>query len=126
MTIISPNSNPNKKTALRNYHELLRDRGRLVLLDIHGNAYSQRIAYLIDFRGARQFSENIRESTRPILSSLLRECGFQLERIERLTFMPNAVNRLGVVLIEPLDRILSRVPLAAAFAIRIAVVATRV
>ncbi len=116
---------PNKKTALRNYHALLRDGGRLVFLDIHGNAYSQQIAYLTNFRGARQFSENIRESTRPTLSSLLRECGFEVERIERLTFMPNAVNRLGVILIAPFDWILSRVPLAQAFAIRIAVVATK-
>jgi SAM-dependent methyltransferase len=116
---------PNKKAALRNYHELLADGGRLVLLDIHGNAYTQQIAYLTNFRGARQFSDNIRESTRPILSSLLRECGFQVERFERLTFMPNAVNRLGVTLIAPFDWILSRVPLAQEFAIRIAVVATK-
>ena len=77
---------PNKKTALRNYAKLLRDDGRLVFLDIHGQAYSQQIAYITNFRGAKQFAENIRESTRPVLSALLSECGFRVERIERKDF----------------------------------------
>jgi SAM-dependent methyltransferase len=116
---------PNKIAALRNYRELLRDDGRLVLLDIHGNAYSQKIAYLTNFRDAGQFAENIAESTPPRLSSLLGEAGFRAERIERFTFMPNAVNRVGVALIAPFDWIFSRIPQAAAFAVRIAVVATK-
>ena len=40
--------------------------------------------------------------------------------------MPNAVNRLGVMLIAPFDRLLSRLPLVDAFAIRLAVVAQKV
>ena len=116
---------PNKQDALGNYRELLRQGGSLVLLDIHGNAYTQQIAYLTNFRGASQFAENIAESTRARLSSLLSETGFRLERIERFTFMPNAVNRVGVALIRPVDWILSRIPAASAFAIRIGVVATK-
>lgn len=115
---------PDKQVALRNYRKLLRPGGRLVLLDIHGNAYTQQIAYLTNFRGARQFAENIADSTRERISSLLTEAGFGVERIERFTFMPNAVNGVGVALIQPVDRILSRIPAANAFAIRIGVVAT--
>lgn len=116
---------PDKKRALRNFRGLLREQGRLVLLDIHGNAYSQRIAYLTNFRQARQFAENIGQSTRANLASLLPECGFRVESIERFTFMPNAVRGVGVAILLPIDRILSRIPLADSFAIRIAVVATR-
>ncbi len=116
---------PNKKDALRGYRELLRPGGRLVLLDIHGDAYSQQIAYLTNFRGARQFAENIADSTREKLSSVLPECGFRVESIERFSFMPNAVNRVGVLAIRPVDWLLSRIPAASAFAIRIGVVATK-
>ena len=96
-----------------------------MLLDIHGNAYSQRIAYLTNFREARQFAENIGQSTSANISSLLVECGFRVEGIERFTFMPNSVNRVGVAILRPIDWMLSRIPLAEAFAIRIAAVATR-
>ena len=116
---------PNKKDALRNYRELLGPSGRLVLLDIHGNAYTQKIAYLTNFRGARQFAENITESTREHLASLLPECGFRVESVERFTFMPNAVNSVGVMGIRPIDWLLSRIPAASAFAIRIGVVAAK-
>ncbi len=116
---------PNKKDALRSYRELLRPGGRLVLLDIHGDAYSQQIAYLTNFRGARQFAENISGSTRAELASVLPECGFRVESIERFSFMPNAVNRIGVLAIRPVDWLLSRIPAAGAFAIRIGVVATK-
>ncbi len=116
---------PNKRDALRGCRELLRPGGRLVLLDIHGDAYSQQIAYLTNFRGARQFAENITESTRASLSSLLPECGFRVESIECFTFMPNAVNRMGVLAIRPIDWLLSRIPAASAFAVRIGVVAAK-
>lgn len=116
---------PNKRRALRSYRELLATDGRLVLLDIHGNAYSQWIAYLTNFREARQFAENIGQSTSANISSLLVECGFRVESIERFTFMPNSVNHVGVAILRPIDWMLSRIPLAEAFAIRIAAVATR-
>ena len=116
---------PNKRDALRNYREILAPNGQLVFLDIHGNAYSQRIAYLTNFREARQFAENIGQSSRANLASLLDECGFRVESSERFSFMPNAVNRLGVALIRPIDWVLSQTPLMDAFAIRIATVAKR-
>ncbi len=100
---------PNKRDALSHYRELLADDGRLVLLDIHGNAYSQRIAYWTNFREASQFAENIRQSTRSGLSSLLAEAGFRVESIERFAFVPNVVDSLGVALLRPFDWILSRV-----------------
>ena len=115
---------PNKRDALRNYHELLRQDGRFVLLDIHGNAYTQRLAYLTNFREARTFQENIDQSTQAHLSSLL-PAFFRVESIERFTFVPNVVNGIGVGLLRPIDRILSLIPAAQAFAIRIGVIATR-
>ena len=116
---------PNKKTALANYRELLRDDGRLVLLDVNGHAYTQHLAYLTNFREARGFAENIRESTRGNLLSLFDGASFALESFEHLSFMPNAVNRFGVMLLAPFDKLLSHLPLVGAIAIRIAVVARK-
>ena len=39
--------------------------------------------------------------------------------------MPNAVNRVGVAMIRPIDWLLSRIPAASAFAIRIGTVASK-
>ncbi len=39
--------------------------------------------------------------------------------------MPNAVNRMGVLAIRPIDWLLSRIPAASAFAVRIGVVAAK-
>jgi SAM-dependent methyltransferase len=116
---------PNKRKALACYRQLLRDDGRLVLLDVNGNAYTQRLAYLTNFREARGFAENIGESTRANLCSMLEDAAFTVESFDRMSFMPNAVNKLGATVLAPFDWLMSRLPLVDAFAIRIAVVAKK-
>jgi SAM-dependent methyltransferase len=117
---------PEKRRALLNYRELLRKDGRMVMLDVNGNAFSQRLAYLVNLRGARIFAENINENTAENLRPLLQETGFEVETMTRFTFMPNAMNRIGVLLWSPFERVLAHLPLLNAIAIRIAWTARKV
>jgi hypothetical protein len=110
---------PHEATALANHRKLLRERGRLVMLDMNGSSFTQRIAYLVDLRGARRFEENADQSTPVRLRSLLEGAGFEVEQMERFTFMPNAAGRIGVALFAPLERALGRLPFARPSAIRI-------
>ena len=116
---------PNKKRALSNYREILRPAGRLVMLDMSGASFSQWIAYRINLRGARRFAENISANTPENLRSLLRETGFEVERMTSFTFMPNAMGRIGVSLWMPFEKALGRIPFARTFAIRIGWVARK-
>jgi SAM-dependent methyltransferase len=100
--------------------------GRMVMLDVNGNAFSQRLAYLVNLRGARIFAENINENTAENLRPLLQETGFEVETMTRFTFMPNAMNRIGVLLWSPFERVLAHLPLLNAIAIRIAWTARKV
>ena len=111
---------PDKRRALGNYHRLLRDGGRLVMLDVNGMAFTQHLAYLVNLRDSRRFAENIGQNTPAKLRALLRETGFEVERMPRFTFMPNAMGRLGVRMWAPFEKLLSHLPLLDTFAIRIA------
>ena len=111
---------PDKRRALENYHRLLRDGGRLVMLDVNGMAFTQHLAYLVNLRDSRRFAENIGQNTRAKLSALLSETGFEVETLTRMTFMPNAMGQLGVRMWAPFEKLLSHLPLIDAIAIRIA------
>ena len=116
----------NKLEALRNYRELLRENGRLVVLDMNGTSLTQHLAYLTNYRGARRFARNIGESTLTNLRSMLEKSGFAVETMKRFAFVPNRVNESLIALFAPLDRMLSRVPLADIFAFRIFWVARKI
>ena len=117
---------PAKRSALSNYREILRDGGRLMMLDMNGTSFTQRLAYLANHREARRFRENVDESTPANLRKMLREAGYEVESMRRFTFMPNAMGPLGVKLWGPVDVLLSHVPLADYFAIRIGWIARKV
>jgi SAM-dependent methyltransferase len=117
---------PDKHRALENYHRLLRDDGRLVMLDMNGSAFTQQLAYLVNLRDSRRFAENIGGNTRAKLGPLLRETGFEVETMTRFTFMPNAMGRLGVLMWSPFEKLVSHLPLLDAFAIRIAWTARKI
>ena len=110
---------PNKLAALRNYRQLLRPGGRLIVLDMNGSSLTQQLAYLFNYRGARRFARNINQSTPKRLTAMLERSGFAVERMKRFTFMPNGASRGWVTLLTPVDRVLSRLPGVDVFAFRI-------
>jgi SAM-dependent methyltransferase len=115
-----------KEEALASYWKLLRPGGRLVFLDMNGTAYTQEIAYLLDYRGAGQFKREIRQMKPAFLRRILERQGFAIQTLDRFTFMPNAATGLALHTIAPLERLLGHLPLVRALAVRISVVATKV
>ncbi len=116
---------PHKAEALTNYRKLLKHDGRLVMLDMNGWSLSQQVAYLFDYRGARRFAKNVYQSTPGELRPMLDAAGFQVELMERFTFVPNEVGPAGTVLLAAVDRVLAVLPLVDRFAFRMAWVARK-
>ena len=109
----------NKRPALECYRDLLRPGGRLVMLDMNGWSLTQQLAYLLNYRHARRFRLNVSQSTPSRLRNLLVSTGFEVERMQRFTFVPNEVGPRAVRLFAAADTLLARIPHADAFAFRI-------
>ena len=62
---------PNKREALTHYRRILREGGKLILLDMNGTSYTQWLAYTLNYRGARRFARNVSQSTPRKLRSML-------------------------------------------------------
>lgn len=116
---------PGKRAALARYRDLLRPGGRLVFLDMNGTSFTQQLAYLLDYRGARRFRPNVDQSTPARLRKALTEVGLEVEELERFSFVPNEAGPATTAVFAALDAVLSRIPGAKRFAVRLGLVARR-
>ena len=113
----------NKDTALRRYGQLLRPRGRIVLIDMNGRCPFYRIMTWTGKNEMKHWYGEVRESTRPVLEGLVQRAGLQVKTLTHFAFIPNGVGPPLVALLRPLDALLGRLPLVRDYAMRVGLVA---
>ena len=115
-----------KRSALRNYHRLLRDGGRFVTIDMNGTSPLYDIMSMMGKNEMGRWLNEVRESNKGMLSSMLEETGYNLEALERFAFIPNGLGKGMVSLLAPFDRILHAMPFTGPLAMRVAVAAIKI
>ncbi len=109
-----------KETALLNYRKLLKPNGHFIVIDMNGTCpYYQWMSWL-NKNEMREWLAQIKESNRKTIALLFQKTDFQLKTLEHFSFIPNGVGPSTVLLLQPVDKILSSIPAARKFSMRMA------
>ena len=115
----------NKLEALKQYHKILRPKGKIIFLDMNGASPYYQIMAWMSKNEMKQWLPEIKQSSQKVLKPLVESSGFRLEHMEHFAFIPNGLDEAAVRLLTPMDIILSKMPLFDQWAMRVAWVATK-
>lgn len=113
---------PNKLDALHSINRVLKRGGIFFDLDMNGLCPIYYILSLIGINEMKNWYRYIKESTIKNLLSVFNEAGFDIVYTNALNWIPNALNRNAVLMLAPMNSILSNLPLIRKFAMRIVIV----
>ncbi len=117
---------PDKAKVLRDLNLVLKPQGRLIILDMNALSPVYWLCVLMGRNEMRQWWKTIKEMTPGNLRSLFQECGYNVELVRTLNFVPHATQGWAFKTLRAINPLLNATPLVRKLAMRILVVATRV
>lgn len=114
---------PNKVEALSRYKELLRPKGKIVLIEVNGRCPYWRMMTWVNKNEIRAWCGEFHRLNMDTMQSMLEVAGLKPRTMTHFAFIPNGVGRAIVGMLRPVDALLHRLPLLRGLAMRVAVVA---
>lgn len=112
-----------KKEALQRYARLLRNDGKLVLIDMNGRCPLYRIMTWTGKNEMNEWYDQVAQSNGTSLQRLVRQAGLHLQTLDHFAFIPNGVGPAAVTVLRPVDAALTHVPGIRNLAMRLGLVA---
>ncbi|HPD28973.1 MAG TPA: class I SAM-dependent methyltransferase [Phycisphaerae bacterium] len=116
---------PDKARVLHDLSRLLRPQGRLIILDMNALSPVYWFCVLMGRNEMRQWWGAIKEMTPGNLRFLFQRCGYAVELIRTLNFVPHATQGRVFRALRAMNPLLNATPLIRKLAMRVLVVATR-
>ena len=115
-----------KESALRNYHAVLCQGGRFIIIDMNGDCPFYRLMSWMNRNEMREWLPYIKECNMATLRHMLGRAKFRLDGLQHFAFIPNGLGPSLVSALTPFDVLLERVGPARRRAMRIAVSASSI
>lgn len=117
---------PNKESALKGYAPLLKHGGRVIFIDMNGDCPLYLIMKWTGKNEMGQWYPHIRQSNSRRLRELASAAGLHINGLTHFAFIPNALGSAAVLLLRPIDALLSRLPIVRNWSMRVALLAERI